>query len=290
MSKLIALINQRIVESFEDNYQLIQSLVSPAIGIKLNTVHTKFNFLNNLLNNKHTVNSKIGGLPYINKNFVWPEVNNKPLTFLCQINLKDITKYNTDLPQTGVLYFFVANSEIQTYREAESDIKVIYQSNCDSCITQPTDIPVLQEYKIKFYEYYTIPSYQEKRILDHNFDFEILNDLNDLEEDIKELCRAGETFFNHHMLGDPNAIQGSVRVFWGSKYSNPADFHYEKIGEEAIKYQNIGEDFILLLQIDLEDNRIELPNYGDNCLYFGVHKDDLKKLNFNNVKLIIQST
>ena len=59
--------------------------------------------------------------------------------------------------------------------------------------------------------------------------------MNDLEEDIKELCRAEETFFNHHALGDPNASQGSVRIFWGSKYSNPADFHYEKSRRGCLK-------------------------------------------------------
>lgn len=57
--------------------------------------------------------SKIGGAPHLPPNFEWFTFNNKPLAFLAQINLEQVSKYDIQklLPETGMLYFFHEGGE-----------------------------------------------------------------------------------------------------------------------------------------------------------------------------------
>src|SRR5258708_5782564 len=55
-----------------------------------------------------TGTSKIGGLPDMPGNMPWPAWNGTPLSFVAQINLPEITRYDFEqvLPKEGMLYFF----------------------------------------------------------------------------------------------------------------------------------------------------------------------------------------
>ena len=53
--------------------------------------------------------SKIGGKPYLPKDFIWPYYQELPLSFLAQINLEEVKSLDKDnlLPDRGMLYFFM---------------------------------------------------------------------------------------------------------------------------------------------------------------------------------------
>lgn len=279
----------KIDELFNGQARLILDLISPAIGIRLQEQTSQEAWPKSV--DDTFIKSKIGGIPDIKEDFVWPEINNLPLTFLGQINLTKASAVDPDLQLTGVLYFFVANSRSEDYSQLVNNIKIIHLENVylkNLLVDKASE----QEkgYLIEFYQHYTISSYQEKIIRDNNFYSTVLDELEELELYISESTYGEEDYTKHHMLGDPNAVQGSVRMFWGAAVVVPEDIYYQKINEYLGLAQEIGDEFILLLQIDLCDKRISLPNYGDNCLYFGIHKDDLKCKNFNNTKLVIQGT
>lgn len=67
------------------------------------TIFTESNEDNEILNK-----SKIGGKPYLPKDFIWPYYQELPLSFLAQINLKEVNSLDKDklLPSKGMLYFF----------------------------------------------------------------------------------------------------------------------------------------------------------------------------------------
>ena len=67
------------------------------------TIFTEPNEDNEILNK-----SKIGGKPYLPKDFVWPYYQELPLSFLAQINLEEVKSLDKDnlLPDKGMLYFF----------------------------------------------------------------------------------------------------------------------------------------------------------------------------------------
>ena len=66
-------------------------------------------------NNISLGQSKIGGKPHLPKNFEWPyfegvnfdnEIKSRPLSFIAQINLEEIKKYDKDniLPNSGISF------------------------------------------------------------------------------------------------------------------------------------------------------------------------------------------
>lgn len=279
-------INKELTHQFGNNSHLIQELISPAVGIKL-----KDKSIDSLHKNSTPLLSKIGGFPDIEANFVWPSIDSSPLTFLCQIDLEKVSNLHPGLQLDGVLYFFISNEQALTYDKAESSFRVIYQEKSPIKNKLSNDhLPVLDEHLIEFYEHYTLPSYQERIINDNHYYSSISDDLMELSQYISALTFGTDDFTNHHFFGDPDAVQGDVRMFWGAKILKPADIFYEGLADYFQSAQEIGDDFILLLQLDLLDQRIQLYPYGDNCLYFGILKEDLKNKNFANVKLVIQST
>src|SRR5690606_33198558 len=52
--------------------------------------------------------SKVGGSPDVPPDFVWPQWNDIPLTFIAQFRLSDVKPYDVEnlLPENGMLYFF----------------------------------------------------------------------------------------------------------------------------------------------------------------------------------------
>lgn len=288
MSKIKELIDKEINKSFGKNYKLIQELVSPAIGIKL---RRKTDTDQAIDIDTDLIKSKIGGFPDIDSDFIWPDYNELPLTFLCQINLSETSKFNLELPSNGILYFFVASWQSENYVQLINEIKVVYkESNYIQNKLSKLGLEQVEEYLIQFYEHYSVPSYQEKVITDNRFFEQISDELDELETYLSELTYGDEDYTKHHILGDPNAVQGAVRMYWGASVLHPEDIYHEKMPEYIDRAQEIGSDFILLLQIDLCDSLINLPNYGDNCLYFGILRNDLKNKDFSNVKLVIQNT
>ena len=77
--------------------------------ILLNIKKNEITISTELNNNSEIINkSKIGGKPYLPKDFIWPYYQELPLSFLAQINLEEVNSFDKDklLPSTGMLYFF----------------------------------------------------------------------------------------------------------------------------------------------------------------------------------------
>lgn len=60
------------------------------------------------------------------------------------------------------------------------------------------------------------------------------------------------------------------------------------LSSEIIKIEE--DNFILLLQLNFGDSRIGIDYFGESVAYFGIHKIDLEKLNFDNAILVMQNT
>ena len=80
----------------------------------LNIVKNEIIIKEKKIKNTKPNSSRIGGKPYLPKDFIWPTYTSyedkitRHLSFLCQINLEEIKDYDVDyiLPTTGLLYFF----------------------------------------------------------------------------------------------------------------------------------------------------------------------------------------
>ena len=271
------------------------------LNIKKNeiTISTELN------NNSEIINkSKIGGKPYLPKDFVWPYYQELPLSFLAQINLEEVNSFDKDklLPSTGMLYFFY---ELETQEWGYSPqnkgcAKVFYFE--DSSNFELIDFPKnmeddykIPEFKINFKSNISLPSYEDffnlvedkeelKDITENEF-YDIYHSAYD--ELSKKYLVPIEKYIK--LLAYPDVIQNSMEEECAAvaRGFNMGGIGYPKKYKEEIK--KASKDWILLFQMDtVETSDYELM-FGDcGHIYFWIKKEDLANKNFENIWLILQ--
>ncbi|WP_046759085.1 DUF1963 domain-containing protein [Kordia jejudonensis] len=266
-------IDRLINEYFGKQSELIASILKPSIGIKTSEF------------NNTEILSKFGGVPKAKNGFSFPKDKNYSL--LCQLDLSEFKILDVEniLPAKGILYFFIDNN-IQTFSEESSSL-VFYQTydkKADLVYQQQHLEHVYKEIKLNFFEYYSFPSYQENERL--KLSEEIDDDL--IDEITEEILFNTQVGVGHQILGAPQALQGGVHYHFAHRYLGFKDYNLDESQKKQIT--QIQDNFILLLQIDLEDTKLSFSEFNMGVLYFGILKDDLNKLKFDRTVLIFQST
>lgn len=249
--------------------------------------------------------SKIGGKPDLPKDFQWfyyngedykKIVENRPLSFLMQINCEEVHKYDKEslLPEKGMLYFFY---ELFTMTwgfspQDRGSAKVFYYDGEIEDLV-PADFPedmeedcIIPESKINF-----------ESMNDYPIDFLDYYDPDDSDEEMdrkeKELDELGYKADTTKLLGHPELIQGEYweecegvagkNIYYGSA---PIKYGSDEV-KKSIKEN--AKDWILLMQV----SELEIGDYGlyfgdSGKIYFNIRKEDLKNKNFDDVWLILQ--
>lgn len=255
--------------------------------------------------NTSPIRSKFGGRPAVPADFEWPrfegenfdgEVASRPLSFLCQIDLTEVHKYDKEnlLPERGLmLFFYEQNTMCWGFDPADAGCARVYYFE-DTGALAPAEFPddLDDEYKVREYDLAfeakaSYPSFEE---LECHSDAD--PDWDDYEEAAEKLgydidCER------HKLLGYANAVQGEMlteceRVTRGLYCGNPES--YEKTSEdEKADIDRAATDWILLFQlasIQEDDYELMFGDLGD--LYFYIRKQDLAERNFDKVWLVLQ--
>ena len=249
--------------------------------------------------------SKLGGKPAVTAGFEWPhfeaenydgEVASRPLSFLAQINLAEISACDKDevLPKRGLLLFFYEQESMRWGFDPEDDgcSRVYYFEDVSELCECDLPDGLKDEYKVKEYDVTfaaknSYPSYEE---LECYSDVEC--DWDDYDEAVEK--RGYEMDFERHkMLGYADLIQGEMlteceRTTRGL-YCGDAESYRETSDDEAEDINKAASDWVLLFQMaSIRDDDYELM-FGDlGDLYFYVRKDDLRERNFDRVWLVLQ--
>ncbi|MBC8753925.1 DUF1963 domain-containing protein [Kordia sp. YSTF-M3] len=271
-------IKKTIINSFPLQFELVEEILKPSIGIVANEKQISSNKF-----------SKFGGFPIVNKNHPLLSFLDFNYSMLCQINIIELKKIDIEyqLPNQGILYFFI-NPNLTKF--TSDNYKVVFiEGNGDFEFIKEERVSevVYNESEINFFEHYTFPSYQEKSRL--KISDKIDDDI--IESIYEEVCEiTGKSLeIGHQILGEPQATQGTVKYWWALQSLGYAEFESLNNSQKQ-EISNLQEDFILLLQIDLEDPNLSFTNLETGALYFGILKDDLKNKNFDNVVLVYQSS
>lgn len=253
--------------------------------------------------------SKIGGKPDLPKDFQWfyyngedykKIVENRPLSFLMQINCEEVHKYDKEslLPEKGMLYFFYelftmtwgfspqdrGSAKVFYYDgEIEDLVPADFPEDMEKdCIIPESKINFesMNDYPIDFLDYYDVDdSIEETRRKEKEFE--------------KELDELGYKADTTKLLGHPELIQGEYweecegvagkNIYYGSA---PIKYGSDEV-KKSIKEN--AKDWILLMQV----SELEIGDYGlyfgdSGKIYFNIRKEDLKNKNFDNVWLILQ--
>ncbi|MBO7254684.1 MAG: DUF1963 domain-containing protein [Clostridia bacterium] len=249
--------------------------------------------------------SKFGGKPAVSKDFIWPryegenyygETDNRPLSFLCQINLEDIEKYDKEnlLPHNGLLLFFY---EQETMRwgfdpKDEGCSRVFYFDNTNYLEEKdfPSDLKeeyIVNEYDLSFSSGISYPSYEEVGCY-----MKVDCDWDSYDEAVEKAGFEG-ICERHKLLGYADLIQGEMlseceRVS-RNLYCGNAKSYQNLSKEEKADIDKASKEWILLFQMaSIQDEEYELM-FGDlGNLYFYIRKSDLKDKKFEKVWLVLQ--
>jgi len=229
-------------------------------------------------------NSKIGGITTSKLSIP----NNTQ--FIVQIDLSEIMQNNV-LPNKGFLYFYIRTDKNDSYPTLKNEFHVAYEDYTIN-VNNPMEknkISFLKEKFMIFYNMITFPSYQESIWQKVKVSDDDIEKVSEIEEEALEYIQNYEYDAPHHILGHPNALQGTVRFWWAAKYLGfPEDQQFSE--EDIFLIENEEDNFILLLQLNFADPNIEIDVFGDSIAYFGIHKNDLQNRNFENAVLVFQNT
>ncbi len=264
------------------------------------------------ISGKPSGKTKFGGKPDVSKDFRWPyyegeslftnEVKSRPLAFLAQFDLAEISKYDTDdlLPKTGILSFFY-DLETMTWGYDPKDkgsARVFYFEDADAL--SPAEFPDdltgndlaesfhfpeigITAHTESSYQCYEDFLVQRDKMVEQWEEFEAAQKSLGIEE-------PGEC---SKLLGWADVIQGNMtrecelvarRGYYlgsGWKAVTPRD------RQETEQWAN--RDWLLLFQLDtVRAEGFELM-FGDcGRIYFYIRREDLAARNFDNVWLILQ--
>lgn len=254
--------------------------------------------------------SKFGGKPHLPKDFQWYYYNgegmgnivkNRPLSFLAQINCREIHSFDKDnlLPDKGILYFFY---ELDTMRwgydpKDAGSAKVYYFSGSEQELTVtefPEDLEEdyrMPELALEFSSVISIPDYQEVE------DLEDLNetsefDIYDTYEEIREeLGYEPPSDTLTGLLGYAELIQNPISTEC-ELVSNGfyAGRGWPKMSEkEKADLIERAKEWVLLFQLDTVETDDYCIMFGDcGSIYYYIKKEDLKNLRFDKSWLVLQ--
>ena len=244
--------------------------------------------------------SKIGGLPYLPADFVWPTYTDAEgvthaLSFLCQINLAETAEFDKEhlLPESGLLAFFYdCESFLWGFDPADrGSARVFCFENAEGFV--PREIPeeiceeyTLPELSVSFSTTACYPAFDEASVYGMDCDWE------DYDAAREELG-APEGEERHLMLGYADVIQNEMltdcECVTRNLYCGDGNA-YRALGEqEKAEIAEAAKDWTLLLQLStIEKDDFELM-WGDcGMLYFYMKKEDLAARRFENAWFALQ--
>ena len=249
--------------------------------------------------------SKFGGKPAVPAGFEWPrfdaenydgETANRPLSFLCQINLEEMSAYDKEklLPQKGLLLFFYEQESMRWGFDPEDEgcSRVYYFEDISQLAAADLPDDMKDEYKVREYDLSfsakdSYPSFEE---LVCHLDTDANWDCYDRAVYGKGYDMECE---RHKLLGYADLVQGEMlteceRTTRGLYCGDAESYHNtpEDVKEDVNK---AAADWVLLFQMaSIQEDDYELM-FGDlGNLYFYIRKQDLQSRSFDKTWLVLQ--
>lgn len=271
---------EKVFKAFQlDKYfEAIKPLVRPKIDITLSPIDESiFN----------SPKSKIGGHPHLMIDQEWPKNElGKPLSFIGQLNFEEVSKYDKSelLPKQGLLsFFYCADQETWGFDPKDKQrFKTIYTENVNELVKQefPSDLEphsIFQPNTLTFTSSLSVPTWEDDSIK------ELIED-----EDSDNYFEASSGSDNQ-VLGYANCVQGPMelecQLVSNGLYCGDSTGYDDPRRKELESGKN---DWVLLLQIDSEEDKTGMMWGDSGRIYFWIKKQDLLGKNFDSTWCILQ--
>ncbi|HYL99351.1 MAG TPA: YwqG family protein [Blastocatellia bacterium] len=234
--------------------------------------------------------SKIGGLPDLPDEQIWPAIDRRPLSFIAQINLSQLPKFAERglLPSYGILSFFydAVNQPWGLIAQDRGKWKVLYFDTSSGISRRPAEVdanrcPQFEAYAMEFEPKITFSRPGLSAIKEVFVDVDELDMTYDQSYGlIEEFETVSEASLGHQLLGRPYALQEDMEPLCESLLGDGT------VNEKRGELPSIS-DWRLLLQIS-SDRKVGME-WGDaGYLYYWIKRDDLIRQAFDKVRVFLQ--
>jgi len=228
---------------------------------------------------------RIGGLPDLPLGVHWPEVNGKPLGFVGQFNLAEIALFDKErlLPSSGFLFFFydVDQNAWGGDPNDKDHWRVLFHSSSAADLRRigvPAKLKepeIWRQCRVRFSTQVTVPDEPPHGVPD------------DEEQYFRLKEYLGAYMTHHQLLGHESPVQDDVKLECQSVADRIHRVNASGSQEWRKESKRRREDWILLLQVDSDENAKMM--WGDlGRLYFCIQKQDLQDHRFDRVWMILQ--
>lgn len=236
-------------------------------------------------------NSKLGGVPDVGLDFVWPTWKGLPQSFIAQIRLEDAHPYDVDgvLPSQGLLWFFY-DAQQQTYGAAPTDKggwSILFAEKPAHLqrATVPATLPTTSQFQA------CTLSFSSEITLSLQPHFELTNfDWTDEEQQKYETFIAtfptpeDRSAIHNRLLGNPETLQDDMRLqcqYVSNGVTDESDSKAVELAKGAMEWQ-------LLFQVD-SDEHAGMCWANTGLLYYWLKKADMQTRQFAASWLVLQS-
>jgi uncharacterized protein YwqG len=235
--------------------------------------------------------SKVGGLPDLPPDLIWPEFGGLPQSFIAQIRLAEVKPYDTEgaLPATGMLWFFY-DAKQETYGDDPQNRgawQILFQEG-DLTNLKRTPTPAklpdesrFQACSVRFAAETTLSQVPQMEIANYDWRDEELQKYEDL---IVHLTPPDQRAFRHRLLGNPDLIQDDMRLqcqLVSHGITDEDDPRAQELKKGAM-------DWRLLFQVDT-DERIGMRWSSVGMLYYWITSTNLQARCFDTAWLVMQA-
>lgn len=257
---------------------------------------------------RHSVGAtRFGGKPDVPAGFEWPyfetdtiddkKVKSRPLAFLAQFNLSEISQYDTEnlLPRSGTLAFFY---ELGSQRwgldiKDKGCAKVFWFHEWEDL--SPAEFPedLAEDFRLPAINITAKPEKSYPRYEDFYLNRTGYSDMMDDFEAAEKNLGIVYPENCSKLLGWADDIQGNMTSeceFIARGYSSDGVSNSDKFPkEEHKKIEDSTDDWTLLFQLDtVEQEGFELMFGDGGRIYFYIRKEDLRAKRFDRVWLVLQ--
>lgn len=248
--------------------------------------------------------SRLGGLPDVPPEFIWPHSGEKPLGFLAQFRCEDFANLDSSqlLPNTGILYFFYdVINQPWGFDPKDRQSAVVFYTDATTSLSRasmpegssPNEI-VLPSCAVKFTAVPSLPTTDSEIFIQllRQLGFSTKTLLAYVDKYREFYDEVRQRFTNnepqHQLLGHPNIVQNDMKL--ECQLVTHGIYCGDSSGYEDPRRKELeagAAEWKLLFQFDSDDGLGVM--WGDcGLIYFWIRESDLRARRFSETWTIQQ--